>query len=357
MSAVPRSVVSNEADTSAQPTLSARFVSYVRDYYLDRGIDPTKLFVRCELDVESSEEGDRPLAASQVALLLEEAARDSGDLTFGLQMARSYHYEASSLLILAVVSAPSVAEGIRCLRHYDRFVDTAIETGFDFDQNRAEFSLHVITPGDVATRQLSEYLCAFLVQALSNATRKPMPIMEVHFRHREACNRAALEEFFSAPVLFGEAENLIAFDSAYLKERFYTSHSLLHEVLTQALRTYFVSPWSGQCFVDTLCRELTRASSTDAVTLERVAKKMAMSPRTLRRRLSGEGRSFQEIKKMAWEKRAKYYLSYTSMPLSEIAFKLGYSELSAFSRAFRSWEGETPQAYRQNTNAQAALDK
>ena len=73
-----------------------------------------------------------------------------------------------------------------------------------------------------------------------------------------------------------------------------------------------------------------------------------VSPRTLRRRLSEEGYSFQEAKNLAREKRAKYYLSQTKMPLSEIAFELGFSELSAFSRAFRSWVGETPQSYREN---------
>ena len=53
------------------------------------------------------------------------------------------------------------------------------------------------------------------------------------------------------------------------------------------------------------------------------------------------------MKSLAREKRARYYLSHTNLSLSEIAFELGYSELSAFSRAFRTWTGETPQVYRE----------
>jgi AraC-like DNA-binding protein len=68
----------------------------------------------------------------------------------------------------------------------------------------------------------------------------------------------------------------------------------------------------------------------------------------LRRRLADEGYSFQEAKNLARRKRAQYLLSQTRMPLSEIAFELGYSELSAFSRAFRGWVGVTPQNYREN---------
>lgn len=330
-------------------TLSPRFIAYVRDYFLDRGMSPEALFAECGLKEELCDEFDSPVPAPQIAELLEKAAARSQNPTFGLDMARSYHYEASSLLILAVVSAPTVVEGIRCLCRYDRFVDTALECRLDFDDRVAEFAHNVMTPTGVCTVQLNEYLSAFLVQALSNSTRLPMPIREVQFTHRDAGNRGALEKFFDAPVLFGQSESLIRFDSAYLQERFYTSHGMLHDVLTQALRTYFGSKHSGQGVVDILCRELIRMGGDEAVTLERIAERLAMSPRTLRRRLTDEGYSFQEVKKLAREKRAKYYLSQTNMTLSEIAFELGYSELSAFSRAFRSWVGQTPQAYRATT--------
>lgn len=332
-----------------EPTLSPRFITYVRDHLMDRDIDPAGLFRECGLDADCCDEFDQPLPVRTVCHLLEGAARYSKNPALGLDMARSYHYEASSLLILAVVSAPNVAEGIRCLCRYDRFVDTAIEIRLDFDEHNAEFAHRLLAPADVDTRQLSEYLSAFLVQALGNATRQPMPISRASFVHSDARNRVALEDFFNAPVSFGGRENLLRFDSAYLREPFYTSHGLLHDVLTQALRTYFGSKHSGQGVVDILCRELIRVGGDEAVTLERIAERLAMSPRTLRRRLADEGYCFQEVKKMAREKRAKYYLSQTSMPLSEIAFELGYSELSAFSRAFRSWVGQTPQAYREHT--------
>ncbi len=344
----------NAFQSQVQPTLSPRFITYVRDYCMDRGIDPSRLFARCGVDIQSCDEFDRAVPASQVALLFEEAAKDSGNPSLGLDMARSYHYEASSLLILAVVSAPNVAEGIRCLCHYDRFVDTAIDTRFEADEKQAEFSHCIMVPEGVITRQLAEYLSAFLVQALSNSTRQRMPIKEVRFKHAHADNQTILEQFFSAPVLFGQQENLIVFDSSYLQERFYSSHSLLHDVLIQALKTYFVSSESGLRFFDILCRELIRDVGDEAVTLESVAQRMAMSPRTLRRRLSEEGQSFQEVKKLAREKRAKYYLSHTNMPLAEIAFELGYSELSAFSRAFRNWAGVNPQTYRQHTTSRLA---
>lgn len=318
---------------------------------MDKGLAPEPLFLTCGIEPLLCDEDDRPLPATQVANLLEQAASYSGDPCLGLHMAQRYHYESASLLILAVLAAPSVAEGIRCLCHYDRYVDTAIETSFDFDKSLAEFSHRLIVPEGVAVSQLSEYLLGFLVQALNTATRRPVPISEVWFSHGNAQNARVLEEFFNAPVHFSRPENKLVFDRTYLQERFYTSHNMLYEILVNAMKAYFVSEKSGNGFVDILCREVIRCGGDESATLEKIAERLAISPRTLRRRLADEGYSFQEVKNLAREKRAKYYLSRTNMPLAEIAFELGYSELSAFSRAFRSWAGQTPQTYREHAIA------
>jgi len=80
--------------------------------------------------------------------------------------------------------------------------------------------------------------------------------------------------------------------------------------------------------------------------LKRVAKKIAMSPRTLQRQLKEQGMDF---KKLVADTRRRFALSYLgnrSHKLTEIAFLLGYSEVSAFNRAFKHWTGSTPLAYR-----------
>ena len=330
-----------------EPSLSPRFVAYVRDYLLDRGIDPEPVFHQCGIVSSRCEELDAAVPAQRIASLLELAAQYSDNPSMGLNMAQRYHYESASLLILAMLAAPSVGDGIHCLCHYDRYVDTAIATDFDFSKSLAEFSFQVIVPGDVAVNQLNEYLLGFLVQALNTATRIPVPIKRVCFSHHNLQNASALEEFFQASVAFSCPDNRIFFARSYLQERFHTSHNLLHEILVNAMKTYFVPEQSGTGFVDILCREIIRCGGDESATLEKIAQRLAISPRTLRRKLSAEGRSFQEVKNLARSKRAKYYLRRTSMPIAEIAYELGFSELSAFSRAFRSWVGQAPQAYRQ----------
>jgi AraC-like DNA-binding protein len=334
-----------------EPTLSPRFVAYVRDYLLDRKVDPAPVFEACGMSSNNNEESDTPLPVPQVAMLMEMAARATDNPHMGMSMGLQYHYEASSLLILAVLAAPTVEAGIKILSRYDKYVDTGIETSFDFDRPVAEFGANMIAPEGVKMDQLDEYLMTFTVQTLNIATRKPVPMTEVWLRHSCDQNVRALESFFGAPVKFAKASNKMFFDRAYLREPFLSRNGLLFDVLTNALKTYF-SPAAEQSeFIDRVSREIIKCGAEESPSTEKIAQRLAISPRTLRRRLSEEGYSFQGAKNLAREKRARYYLGHTNMPLSEIAFELSYSELSAFSRAFRAWVGETPQAYRERSRA------
>lgn len=331
-----------------EPSLSARFVAYVRDYLLDREIDPTAIFRECGIESAKDEEFDCPLPVNQVATLFELAAKHSKNPCMGMNMGQDYHYESSSLLILAMLAAPSVEAGLSCLSRYDQYVDSGIETELNFSAPLAEFGARLIISDEVKGNQINEYLMAFIKQALDNATRKRLPVRYVWFSHSCDQNRQALEDYFGAPVTFSQPINKVFFDRSFLAERFFTSNALLFEVLNNAMKTYFTVAGEQAGFVDMVCRELMLCSTEDSSNAEKIASRLAISPRTLRRRLLEEGYSFQEAKNLARRNRAKYFLSHTHMPLSEIAFELGYSELSAFSRAFRNWVGETPQSYRES---------
>jgi AraC-like DNA-binding protein len=77
-----------------------------------------------------------------------------------------------------------------------------------------------------------------------------------------------------------------------------------------------------------------------------VARRLAVSDRTLHRRLAGEGTTFAALVDEARRERAQLLLEDRRLSCSEVAFLLGYAEPAAFFRAFRRWTGETPQAWR-----------
>ncbi len=82
------------------------------------------------------------------------------------------------------------------------------------------------------------------------------------------------------------------------------------------------------------------------LTMEAMARKLALSKRTLQRRLEEEGTSYQQVLTETREALARHYLEKTALPAAEVAFLLGFDEPNSFYRAFRQWTGRTPDSLR-----------
>ena len=336
---------------SYTPSLSPRFAAYVRDYLLDRAVDPASVFAASGLSYDVHEEYDAPLPVERVAALFEKAAQVTDNPTMGLTMGRDFHYESSSLLIVAMLAAPSVAGGLTFLNQYDRYIDSGITTGFNAHGEPVSFSADLLHVGGAQMAQLNEYLMGFLVQTLITATRTEVPLTQVTFQHSEPASSEALRAFFDCELVFDAPHNSIRFSPDFLHRPFLSSNKLMFRILANAMETYFSMGEKTSGFVATVCRQIMLEDPLVNPGAENVAKRLGISTRTLRRRLSEEGFTFNGAKNLARERRAKYLLVNSKASLTEIAFELGYSELSAFSRAFRGWVGETPQAYRDSIRA------
>src|SRR5690606_32132358 len=100
-------------------------------------------------------------------------------------------------------------------------------------------------------------------------------------------------------------------------------------------------------------RKLRTAARTEWPDFNAFARALHMAPSTLRRRLEDEGQSFQAIKDELRRDLAIHYLCHTSKSVMDISSELGFSESSAFHRAFKKWTGAGPGEYRQRLNVRA----
>jgi len=102
----------------------------------------------------------------------------------------------------------------------------------------------------------------------------------------------------------------------------------------------------GDEFVEPVRKTIAQLMKDGGPKLARAAKTLGVSPRTLQRQLRTHGIDFKELVEDTRHRFALDYLKDRDNTLTEIAFLLGYSEVSAFNRAFKRWTGTTPMEYR-----------
>ncbi|MGY2172334.1 AraC family transcriptional regulator [Pseudomonas gingeri] len=150
---------------------------------------------------------------------------------------------------------------------------------------------------------------------------------------------------FPCTLEFSATHTSLLFASRYLSMPLLQDERTLKQFLGRAPADLLARPDDG----DSLSSQLRRLLSRDASRwpdLDAVAQHLHISAQTLRRHLREEGTSFQELKDQLRRDIAIYHLGRSELSLQQIAEQLGFSEPSAFHRAFKKWTGLTPGAYR-----------
>ena len=274
-------------------------------------------------------------------LLLEET-RDRA-ISLALPAAPPSRYDA---LGLAITTATSVREAwtraSRYMRAWGGFASfELVEDGLDA---RIVFAPE---PLDRAGAWLSveasvAITCAFARGMLGG----DLPLREVRFAHATPTDVAPFTAHFGAKVVFGAARTELVLDGEVLERALPAVPDELAAYVTRqaealVARLPAIAPTS-HAVRRLLASELVGGEPVPA----RIARKLAMSERTLRRRLEAEGTSFADILVSVRREAAERALREARLGLGEIAFQLGFSEASAFSRAFKRWTGQSPAEFR-----------
>ncbi|WP_347901512.1 AraC family transcriptional regulator [Pseudomonas purpurea] len=168
---------------------------------------------------------------------------------------------------------------------------------------------------------------------------------EATFSYPKPAHAAEYDLLFPCPQQFSASRSSLLFHSRYLAMPLLQDERTLKHFLERSPADLLSRPDDGDSLSSQLRRLLSRDSSRWP-DLETVAAHLHISPQTLRRHLREEGSSFQELKDQLRRDIAIYHLGRADLSLQQIAEQLGFSEPSAFHRAFKKWTGLTPGAYR-----------
>jgi AraC-like DNA-binding protein len=198
-----------------------------------------------------------------------------------------------------------------------------------------------------ATTLISTVATLTVIHKITGLKIRPV---EVSFAHVGPEYIEPYEDFFSCKVQFGRNFNRLVFRSEDLDAKSLKADKSINRFMMERLKEEAdgVEVSADKLLNDT--RNLIKDALPSGIpTASEIGKHLGMSTRTLSRRLSEKGYSYQALVQNTKHKISTELLTQSSETVSEIAFQTGFSEQSAFNRAFRRWEGQSPLEYRKST--------
>lgn len=156
---------------------------------------------------------------------------------------------------------------------------------------------------------------------------------------------APFEAFFGVPVEIGDRHRMVV-DARTANLPFVDVTQEIWEHFEPELERQLAQSQPATPLVEAIRESLATLMPAGEATIERVAYKLDMSPRTLQRRLREDGTNFREVLNQTRETMAIHYLTNSKRSVAEIASQLGYDNASSFTRALSTWTGQTPRQIR-----------
>lgn len=196
-------------------------------------------------------------------------------------------------------------------------------------------------------RNTAEGILVFTLREFQTLTRKQHHPAAVHFPWSAG---VALEEYrriFQAPLLFEQGEIALILHQAQVEQPIMTADFELLRILVAHAEQKSARLAQEAGFVNKVRQSMIQLVQPEFPTVEQVARHLNLSTRTLQRRLRTEGYTYQKLHNELRQEFAISYLKRPDLSISEVAYLLDYAETSAFSRAFKRWQGLAPQAWRE----------
>jgi AraC-like DNA-binding protein len=312
-----------------------------------KGHPAKRLLTEAGLDERSLNSEGARIPFDKYADFFELAAEATSDACLGLHFGQTRDARDAGLIGYVGLSSPKVADAINNISRYRRVFSDAVEIeAGDFEESGR---LRWVFPSSAAHRfiQASEFSAANLLCALRQMTGRDLTPDMVSLTHPRNRHIKEFERFFGCPVKFGSHQNIIRFKLSDLQVPLLSADNRLLTIL----RTHCEEVLSRRSeptptLVETVERLIADRLTRGEAKLENVATELGMSPRTLSRRLTEQGTTFNAIIEELRKELALRFLQNSNLVLTEIAFLMGYTEISTFSHAFKRWTGKSPAAYR-----------
>jgi AraC-like DNA-binding protein len=284
---------------------------------------------------------------AQYLCIVGNALSITGNPALGLGLGSKQYLGELGFLGYAIISSPTLREANEAALQFWELNGSLVTLSYRDDGCIGTWEIHPAFPmgsEGVWMYAVEELLSAFHTAA-SFLSNHGFRYTEIRLSYPEPPHGTLYRELFRCPVSFGSQVDLFHVDAAYSDQPTFTGHPQMALICQQQCQLLQAKLRGSDVLVSTI-REIIVSSMGQLPHLPDVAARLAMSPRTLRRRLQERETTYRHILDEVRIELAKEYVATTHLSVDQIAGRVGFTEATTFRRAFKKWTGMNVKEYR-----------
>ena len=333
-----------------EPTLAASLLIDFLGYLERQGVRTADVCRHANVDPGIVDEPNSRVPASFMERLWSSGERLTGDPDLGLHSAEAYNPGALSIVGYVILSCRTTGQALDRLARYAPLLNEGLRVTMTRGNGTTACAFDAVERFDSfvkhAPRQAMETLAAGVVVTLQRLATVAVQPSAVTFRHAPPASIAEHLRILGPTVRFDQPENSVVYPSSALEASMLSADPALLEVFEADARKRLEQLDSRGPVSGRILAILAARLKGEVPTLASIASELAMSERSIQRSLREERTSYRELVDEVRKELALEHLARTGTSATDVAFLLGFSEQSAFTRAFRRWTGSAPTQFR-----------
>jgi AraC-like DNA-binding protein len=312
---------------------------------LDRaGLPASELLEAVGLHREQLTGPDAHIPFNAHVMLLENAAHVMRQPCFGYRLGSEIELTEAGLVAYVTLNSPDLGAALRNMCRYLVILTEGTVGNLRHEAGEVKLLFSFADPVGTASRQLHEFGVTGMARLCETITGHRVRPVRVELRHDTAC--PTLARHLGLPVAVFQPQPALVLNAASLTVPVVNADARLLELLRRYADDLLARRAPRGDLVSRAERWILENLHTGDVGVARLARSLGMSDRTLTRRLAEHGLTPAGLVEELRRQLAAQYLTERAFSLGRITYLLGYSDLSAFTRAFRRWTGRTPSKWR-----------